>query len=394
MSPRGWRLPFKLFGVPVELDPSFALVLPLFAWLIGSQVPAYAELMSRMGVILDASRLTDGAAPWLLGLAAAIGLFLSVLIHELGHALTARAYGVRTLRITLWFLGGVAQLEEMPRRRGAEAVVAIAGPVTSVGLGLLLATLLRSGALGGGAAFVVSYLTLTNLALAVFNLLPALPLDGGRVLRSLLSLRMDEGRATRVVGNVGRTVAVLLGIYGFLTLQIYLLAIAFFIYTAGNAEVLGTLVRRSLEGHRVREAMTASPVTIDLGWPLAQLKRLQAMRPVSCFPVLDVDGRPLGLVRSQDLAAATDEATVGELLKPAETVGDQEELEAAVKRLAESQVGRLLVVDAEGRLVGLLSKTDVVRWLEKAAHPKAGPGQDGGPGSRPEASPVNQGDRG
>ena len=140
--------------------------------------------------------------------------------------------------------------------------------------------------------------------------------------------------------------------------------------------------------------MTASPVTIDLGWPLAQLKRLQAMRPVSCFPVLDVDGRPLGLVRSQDLAAATDEATVGELLKPAETVGDQEELEAAVKRLAESQVGRLLVVDAEGRWVGLLSKTDVVRWLGKAAHPKAGPGQDGGPGSRPEASPVNQGDRG
>lgn len=375
MTGRGWRLPFRLFGVPVELDPSFALVLPLFAWLIGSQVPAYAELLNRVGLDLDPSRLTEGAAPWLLGAAAATGLFLSVLIHELGHALTARLYGVQTRRITLWFLGGMAQLDEMPRKPGAEAVVAIAGPVTSLALGSLMALLLSSGVVVGGAAFVVSYLTVTNIALAVFNLLPALPLDGGRVLRSLLSLRLGESRATRVTGAIGRTVAVLLGVYGFLTLQIFLLAIAFFIYTAGNAEVLGTLVRRSMEGHRVREAMTPSPVTIDLGFPMPQLKKLHEMRPLSCFPVVDEQGRPLGLVRGPELLAAADTATVGDLLRPAELVSAEGELEAGVRQLAESQAGRLLVVDGQDVLVGLLSKTDVVRWLESASRRADGDGR-------------------
>ena len=109
---RGWRLPFRPFGVPIELDPSFALVLPLFAWLIGSQVPAYAELLGSLGLDLDPVPLTRGATPWLLGLAGALGLFTSVLVHELGHALVARLFGVRTRRITLWFLGGIAQLED------------------------------------------------------------------------------------------------------------------------------------------------------------------------------------------------------------------------------------------------------------------------------------------
>ncbi|MFA5552112.1 MAG: site-2 protease family protein, partial [Trueperaceae bacterium] len=108
MNQRGLRLPFKLLGVPVLLDHSFLLILPLFAYLIGSQLGAYAQILSSMGVHIDPSGLDQGVTRWVLGALAAIGLFTSVLIHELGHAVAARLYGVKTLEIRLWFLGGVA----------------------------------------------------------------------------------------------------------------------------------------------------------------------------------------------------------------------------------------------------------------------------------------------
>jgi Zn-dependent protease len=143
MPGRGWRLPFRLLGIPVSLDPTFALVLPLFAWLIANQVGAFATLLAQVGVVLDVTDLTTGATPYVLGLASALGLFASVVVHELGHAVTARLYGVQTKMITLWFLGGVAQLEDMPRARGAEAVVAIVGPIVSGALSFLFAGTLQ-----------------------------------------------------------------------------------------------------------------------------------------------------------------------------------------------------------------------------------------------------------
>jgi Zn-dependent protease len=131
------RLPFRLLGIPVSLDLSFLVVLPLLAFLIGSQLPVYLRLLQ----ISAPPDWLQGPMPYVLGLLAALGLFLSVLVHELGHALTARAYGVQTREITLWLLGGVAQLEQIPRARGAEAVIAIAGPIVSLLLSGLFAFL-------------------------------------------------------------------------------------------------------------------------------------------------------------------------------------------------------------------------------------------------------------
>ncbi len=385
MLGRGWRLPFRPFGVPIELDPTFALVLPLFAWLIGSQVAAYAELLGGLGIVLDPEPLTRGATPWLLGAAGALGLFASVLIHELGHALVARAYGVKTLRITLWFLGGVAQLDEMPRRRGAEAVVAIVGPITSALLSLILAALLRADAVAGGAAFVVSYLAITNAGLALFNLLPALPLDGGRVLRSLLAIPLGDARATTAAAAVSRAVAIALGVYGFLTFQVFLLAIAFFIDAAGRAEVGAARARRAFEGRRVRDAMTAEPITVDLAWTAGQLRRLRAFRHHTAYPVIAVDGAPLGIVRADDLDGVEDATSAADLMRPVETVRADADLEATVRQLASTTAGRFAVVDGDGRLVGMLTKADVVRWLQSA---DAGRPGDGGGATTKRPDPM------
>jgi Zn-dependent protease len=362
---RGWPLPFRAFGIPIELDPSFALVLPLFAWMIGSQVPAFAGLFARLGVDVDPVALSTGMAPWVLGLLAALGLFGSVLLHELGHALVARAYGVRTERITLWFLGGIAQLADLPRQRGAEAVVAIAGPITSGALSLLLSVLLS--ATSGGAAFVIGYLSFTNLALALFNLLPALPLDGGRVLRSLLSASLGDVRATRIAGGVSRAIAIALGVYGVLSLQIFLVAVAFFVDAAGRAEVFASRARRAFEGRVVRDAMRAEPIAVDLGWSVVALRRLREFRPHTCYPVIDGAGRPIGWLRASDLDALGDDASVAERMMAGESVAESDDLEGALRVLAGAAAGRLFVVDDVGRLSGMLGKADVVRLLQESA---------------------------
>jgi Zn-dependent protease len=362
---RGWRLPVRLLGIPVSLDPSFALVLPLFAWLIANQIPAFVAVLSGAGLVLDAEALTTGSRPYVLGFVAAIGLFASVLVHELGHAIAARVYGVQTKGITLWFLGGVAQLEDMPRARGAEAVVAIVGPITSGLLAGAFALTLRFVPLGDSLAFVVAYLAVMNTALAVFNLLPALPLDGGRVLRSLLAIPMSRERATVIAGGISRVVAVLLGIYGFMTFQLFLVVIAFFVYNAGQAEVHAERARRVFEGRRVRDVMTVDPITVDLDMPIAQFRQLRSFKPHPCYPVVDRDGTFVGLARMSDAEDAPEGSSLSGLVKEAETARPSEELEGAVRRLAGSELGRLVVVDLDRRVVGILSRKDVVRLLQE-----------------------------
>ncbi len=364
MTGRGWKLPFKLLGIPLSLDPSFALVLPLFAWLIASQVPAYAELLATVGLEVDGAALARGITPYVLGLTAALGLFTSVVIHELGHALTARLYGVQTRGITLWFLGVVAQLEDMPRQRGAEAVVAIVGPITSGALGVLLGTLLGNVTMGSSATFVVAYLAITNVALAIFNLLPALPLDGGRVLRSLLALALPRERATAIAGGVSQVLAIGLGVYGFLSLNLLLMAVAFFVYNAGRAEVQVESMRRAFEGRRVREFMSPDPITIDVGMPIDRFRALKAWKTHPCYPIVGSDERLVGVARIADAEAADDDAPLSSLLRDAETVRSDDEMEVAVRQLASSELGRLVVLDRESRVVGILAKTDVVRALE------------------------------
>lgn len=378
MSQRGVRLPFDLLGVPVWLDNSFLLVLPLFAYLIGSQITGYAVLLSQVGVPIDPSGLEQGYTPWLLGLAAALGLFASVLVHELGHAVTARLYGVRTREIRLWFLGGVAQFEEMPRGRGAEAVVAVVGPVTSFVIGLLLWWSLPLARGNDGVLLVLSYLAITNALLALFNLLPALPLDGGRVLRGLLELFLPHLTATRIAVGVSGAVAVLLGLYGFFAMNFLLVIMAFFIYNAGRAEGQAAVLHGAFEGKRVADIMTTDPITVDPGMPLEQFVRLASFRPHLGYPVLDAGGLLVGFARIADARAALEgaageaPATVERVIGPAETIAPDADAFEALRRLAEGDLGRLMVVDGDGRLLGVVGKRDLLALLRDPSEAAAG----------------------
>jgi Zn-dependent protease/predicted transcriptional regulator len=356
------RLPFKLLGIPVLLDWTFIIVLPLLAWLIGRHVP---EMADRFG-IPDARLLGVGYWPWVLGLIAAVGLFVSVLIHELGHAMAARGYGVRTKSITLWLLGGVAQLDQIPRQRGAEAVVAIIGPLVSMALGVLFwfgASATRPGL--PGTRFIFEYLAWLNWIIAAFNMIPALPLDGGRVLRSLLAMKMPHLRATQIATGVSRVLAILLGLFGLMIVDFFLVAIAFFVYLAVEAEARNDLIVDLLQGVGVGELMSAPAKTVPSDLTVAQLHERMLKDHHLGFPVVDADQRLVGMINLGHLQHADSATPVSQIMnRSPKTISRRAGALDAFHQMSADNFGRLVVTDEQGGIVGMLTKTDLMRAIQ------------------------------
>ncbi|MFN4073395.1 MAG: site-2 protease family protein [Thermus sp.] len=346
---------FRVLGIPLYLDLSFLLILPLMAFLIGSNLPLYLEFF---GLPQDPS-LLQGSLPFLLGLSAALGLFASVLLHELGHALTARRFGIETKRITLWLLGGVAQMERIPREPQKELGIALAGPGVSLALALLFRLLrVEAGALG----FLTHYLALVNLMLGLFNLLPALPLDGGRVYRALLAFRKPYLQATRQALALSQAVAWALGLFGLVVLNPFLILIAFFVYMASRAEVEATLLAQALSGLKVRDLMTPNPLVVPPGLSVQEVLGLALAHKVSGFPVVE-EGRVLGVVGLEGLEGADPLDPVVHHLKEPLVLSPEEEALAAMERMAERGYVRALVMEGD-QLRGILSKTDLLRAFQ------------------------------
>ncbi|MDR7485332.1 MAG: site-2 protease family protein [Armatimonadota bacterium] len=363
MLRKGYRLPFRLLGIPIYLDPTFLIILPVLAWVIGSRLDLYIRLF-RLPV--DAAALQEGPTPYLLGLAAALGLFASVLIHELGHSVVGRGYGVQVKRITLWLLGGVAQFEEMPRQRGAEAVVAIAGPLTSLAVAAvcsLVAAVVPPGALA--VRFVLGYLVFMNGALAAFNMLPALPLDGGRVLRSLLALRMPPLRATQIAAGISSAIAIMLGLVGFLTFNLFLILIAFFVYMTGSAETQNALVAEMLEGIGVEDLMTRDVQTVPAAMPIADLIQKMLRERHLGYPVVDDAGNLAGIVTLNDLQGADASTPVARVMSPTvATISVRGSALEAFEVMSRNNYGRLVVLGPGRQMVGIITKTDLIRAVQ------------------------------
>lgn len=362
MFGRSLRL-FSLFGIPIQLDVTFLIVLPLFTWMIGNGIRSGRE---AFGFSFDMSRLQEGALPYLLGLVIVVGLFVSVLIHELGHALTAKLYGVRTRSITLWLLGGVAQLEGMPKQRGGEAVVAIVGPIVSMALsGVFWIAMRLNPDRFVATEYVLTYLMSLNLALAIFNLLPALPLDGGRVLRSLLTLWMNPLQATQIAGGVSKVLAFTLGLLGVFTFgNFWLVLIALFIFMAANAETQQSLIEYMLRGIRVRDLMNRKVDSIEPQATVADLMSAMVRERHLGFPVLDGD-RLVGIVDLSDARGVPPETTVANIMqKEVRTISEDAEALDAFTKMSQSGFGRLIVVDSTGRMIGIISKTDLMRAIQ------------------------------
>jgi len=318
-----------------------------------------------------------GVAHWLQGqsLTAAIAgvlffscLFLCVLLHEYGHALAARRYGIATKDITLLPIGGVARLERMPEKPAQELVVALAGPLVNVVIalslfvGLMLSgkwqPLTELGVVQGGFA---QRLLWVNLFLVVFNLLPAFPMDGGRVLRSLLAMRLPYSRATNIAAAIGKAMAILFGFIG-LFVNPMLLLIALFVWIGASQEAGAVELRSSFEGVRVREAMLTDFRTLSPRDPLTTATHLLLAGSQQDFPVVE-NGRTVGVLLHADLFRALRErgaaATVGSVMvTDYDKVSSEEDLETALARVRPERWRTLPVID-DGLLVGLLTAENV-----------------------------------
>lgn len=362
-----------LFGIPFRLDITFLLILPVFAWLLGGQLgTAVTALEDLFGVGIDAEAVTAGRRPWLLGLVAALALFACVTLHELGHAVVAQALGYEMESITLWLLGGLAKPAELPRDWLDEFWIAVAGPAVNLVIagGCLLVVAVVP--VGDVFLFLLLYLAVLNVALAVFNMLPVFPLDGGRVLRALLARTRPYARATRQAAAVGKAGAVVLGLLGLLAFNPILIAIALFVYVAATAETRQMLLDAAFEGVHVESVMTpaAQLETVEADTTVeALLDRMLASRHLG-YPVLD-DDTFVGVVTLEDVQSTALTAGVVEAVmtprSELETVHPDTEVREAFELLDTSGVGRLPVVDEHGTLVGIVTRTDLVRSFRIAA---------------------------
>ena len=362
------------FGIPIQLDLTFLLVLPLFAWLIGAQVGDTVGLLNDVwGAGLPVGPLEDGAIRWVLGLSAAIGLFVGVVLHELGHSLVAIRYGYPISSITLWLFGGIAQLEEMPEDWKHELYIALAGPLVSVALaglsyGAFLAIPGGNGVTLAAVKFVIGYLALMNLALAIFNMLPGFPMDGGRVLRALLARRRGYARATKIAAEVGKVFAIGLGLFGLLWGGIFMIAIAFFIYIGASGEAQQTIMKAAFEGFQVQDIMTPADRidTVDAKMSVADLIEQMFRQRHTGYPV-ERNDEIVGLVTLDDARAVREverEAYRVEEVMSTDlyTIEPTASAMDAMERLQRNSIGRLLVYDGE-EFVGLLTRSDLLTAL-------------------------------
>jgi Zn-dependent protease/CBS domain-containing protein len=360
---------FDLFGFKVHIDPSWLLLAALIVWSLA------------VGYFPFAAPGFAAATYWWMALAGLLGLALSIVVHELAHSLVARRFDMPIAGITLFAFGGVAEMTEEPTSPKGEFLMAIAGPLMSVAVSAVLwgvATLaVGMGADGGNPAMVVlSYLSLLNLLLAAFNMIPAFPLDGGRVLRAALwAWRKDVLWATRMAAASGTLFGLALvgwGIYstiaGSLVTGIWWLLIGLFVRAAAAQAYQQQLARRLLSGQAVARLMKAEPVTVPPELTLDRLVEDYVYRfAFKSFPVA-VGERLVGCV-SLDVVKAVPRGewplhTVAEVMEGCggATIPDTADAAEALARMRRGGRTRLMVTSG-GRLVGVLSLRDLLAYL-------------------------------
>ncbi|MEF8855691.1 MAG: site-2 protease family protein [Haloarculaceae archaeon] len=356
-------------GIPIQVNVSLLVFLPILAWLIGSgvQIAFYADFIAAAsGVRVPLDPLLAGTTPWVIGITAAIGLFASVGVHELGHAAMARQYGIETESITLWILGGLASLQEMPREWSREFWVAVAGPATSVALGLVAYLgLVLAPASAPVLTFILGWLFVTNLILAAFNLLPAFPMDGGRVLRALLGRKRPYADATRIAASVGKGFAIFFAVVGVLAFSPILVLLALFIYVAGSSESRIVALEAALEGVHARDVLDREPATVDADVTVESLVDRMLTERQTTYTVLEA-GEVVGVVALEKLKRVEDEAgtTVGEVMDAGVTEVAPETPAFDVLVSMEGETGVAVVLDEDGTVLGQITATSLGSFLQ------------------------------
>jgi Zn-dependent protease/CBS domain-containing protein len=367
MFGKGFTL-IKLFGFKVKIDLSWLILGLLITWTLAQGLfPHYYEGLQT-------------ATYWFMGIAGALGLLVSIVFHELWHSLIARRFGIPMRGITLFIFGGVAEMTEEPPSPKAEFFMAVAGPISSIVLSLGLFGIFYLGInveWPKSVTGVINYLAFLNLILAGFNLLPAFPLDGGRVLRSVLWGWKDNIRwATQIASKIGGALGIALIALGILELflgnligGVWMAVIGLFIRGASQSAYQQMLIRRSLEGEKVRRFMKSDPITVSPSISVDDLVEDYIYKHhFKMYPVVE-DDRLIGCVTLSQVKTIPKEQrkdhNVRELVENCSernTIGPDEDAMKALTTMRKTNSSRLMVVE-ENKIVGVITLKDMMGLL-------------------------------
>lgn len=340
-----WSLKFgSILGIPIELHITFLLLLLIFS--IFGFIPLLVIVL----------------------------LFASVLVHELAHSLVGRHYGAKIKKITLLPIGGVSQMEAIPK--GHEFAIAVIGPVTSITLGIVL--FLFGSLFGLNMYFDLNWVELTslkdivrivmslNFLLGLFNIIPAFPMDGGRVLRAFLATKMDYLKATEISVRIGQGLAIVFAFVGVLY-NPWLIIIAFFIYMGGMGEYQSTQMSSALKGIKVKDLMVKDVVTVSPHDTLEDFEKLLIEKRHKGYPVV-FDGNLLGIITINELLSVPrikwiDTKVQDVMMKDIIIASPKMEVFELHNKLTEKNLGRAPVLE-NGKLIGFISKTDILKFSE------------------------------
>lgn len=337
----------KVSGIPIRLHITFILMLVWILFGFGSNA------LVTLGFI--------------------VALFVCVALHELGHALAARHYGIETLSITIYPIGGLAIIEKVPKA-AAEIWIALAGPLVNcvIAFFLALGQVLRTGKLPGlsiganGVTFLQAMFA-ANVVLALFNLIPAFPMDGGRILRALISLKVEEPRATSIAVGVGQFLAVLLFFFGFIERNWVLVLVAALVFIAASQELAAITAQSLMAGHKVEDAMLSEIVTVASGETIEEIARHLLHGAQHDFPVM-VGEEVVGVITHGDIvnALGRDQATeyvAAHMARdfPKCNLGD--DLEPVAQTFQNGPGLPVIVTDSNQKVVGMITKESLGEFL-------------------------------
>jgi Zn-dependent protease/predicted transcriptional regulator len=359
---------FKLFGFEVRIDASWLIIAALVTWSLAA------------GIFPQEFPGLSSGQYWWMGVLGALGLFGSIVIHELFHSLVARHNDLPMKGITLFIFGGVAEMDQEPPNAKAEFLMAIAGPIASILIGFVFYGIYLVIKGSGAVEYVgiVSYLSWINWALAAFNLIPAFPLDGGRVLRAALwHFKGDITRATRIASSIGSgfgIVLIVLGVYqlfaGNFVTAVWWFLIGMFLRSVSQASYQQLRMRTALEGEHIRRFMKSDPVTVPPQISIQELVDEYVYKHhYKMFPVVSESGQLLGCVTTRQVKEIPREEwerysvqSVLEPCSPENTVSPDADAMQVLSRMSKTGVSRLMVVEND-KLLAVISLKDLMNFI-------------------------------
>jgi Zn-dependent protease/CBS domain-containing protein len=364
----------SIHRIPIRLHVTFLVIVIFFIWLFADHTFEIFGMFFGFG--------KADVPIWLKYLFSSITsvlFFLTLLFHEISHSIVAQSYGIKIKSITLFIIGGVAQMEDIPKEPRKEAMISAAGPAFSLGFGIIAYAIYiifyqvneSAGTFENAFFMSVSIIAYYNIVLGIFNLIPAFPMDGGRIFRAMLAMNMPYIDATRMAVAVGKSFAFIMGILGLFTFNLFLLLIAFFLYYGAAGEEEAAVVSVTLEGVLVRDVMSGLPdvIYVPPDWTLDQLVDIMFKTKHMGYPVQqNHTSVVLGVITFSDLRRIPESERGTIRVKDVMTddvISIEPDADAfdAFKLIMSNNVGRLIVID-HGKMVGIVSRTDLIRSIQ------------------------------